>query len=55
MPARLERLILIMALAMFWCVSVGRDAAAYRPTPLEKKSRLKAIRNIGASANSAVV
>ena len=34
---RLERLILIMALAMYWCVQVGRDDAVHRPTPLEKK------------------
>jgi hypothetical protein len=34
---RLERLILIMTLAMYWCVHVGRDDALQRPTPLEKK------------------
>jgi hypothetical protein len=34
---RLERLILIMSLAMHWCVRVGRDDALNSPTPLEKK------------------
>jgi hypothetical protein len=33
---RLERLVLIMALAMYWCVRVGRDEALNHPTPLEK-------------------
>lgn len=36
---RLERLILVMALAMHWCVRVGRDDALRRPTPLEKKTQ----------------
>ena len=36
---RLERLILIMSLAMYWRVRVGRDDALRRPTPLEKNSR----------------
>ena len=48
---RLERLVLIMALAMDWCVRVGRDEATNRPTPLEKKSRGKATPTIGASGN----
>jgi hypothetical protein len=34
---RLERLILIMALAIHWCVRIGQDDALQRPTPLEKK------------------
>ena len=38
-PERLERLILIMALAMPWCVRVGRDEAWHHPTVLEKNSR----------------
>jgi hypothetical protein len=33
---RLERLVLIMALAMDWCVGVGRDDALSNPTALEK-------------------
>ena len=49
---RLERLVPIMALAMHWCVRVGRDDAFNSPTPLEKKRRLKATRAIGASKNS---
>jgi hypothetical protein len=36
---RLERLVLIMALAMYWCVHAGRDDALNHPTPLEKKVR----------------
>ena len=35
---RLERLILIMALAMHWCVQIGQDDALQRPTTLEKKT-----------------
>ncbi len=49
---RLERLILIMALAMYWCVRVGRDDALNRPTPLEKKRKRKATQTIGASESS---
>ena len=37
-PDRLDRLILIMTLAMYWCVRVGWHDALYNPTPLEKKS-----------------
>jgi hypothetical protein len=49
---RLERLILIMSLAMYWCVRVGRDDAKHRPTPLEKKLRRKLTPTIGASESS---
>jgi hypothetical protein len=49
---RLERLILIMSLAMYWCVRVGRDDALNSPTPLEKKPKRKSTRTIGASENS---
>jgi hypothetical protein len=52
---RLERLILIMALAMYWCVGVGRDDAVNRPTPLEKKVRRRPIRTIGVSESSIAV
>jgi hypothetical protein len=38
-PDRLDRLILIMTLAMYWCVRVGRHDALYHPTPLEKKAQ----------------
>lgn len=51
---RLERLILIMALAMHWCVRVGRDDALDRPTPLEKKLTRRPTPTIGASENSTV-
>ena len=49
---RLERLILIMALAMYWCVGVGRDDAMNHPTPLEKKLKRRPIRSTGASESS---
>jgi hypothetical protein len=49
---RLERLILIMVLAMHWCVRVGRDDAVQRPTPLEKKTKRRPTPTIGASENS---
>jgi hypothetical protein len=38
-PDRLDRLILIMTLAMYWCVRVGHHDALYNPTPLEKKAQ----------------
>lgn len=38
---RLDRLVLIMALAMHWCVCVGRTEVKNRPTPLEKKHESK--------------
>jgi hypothetical protein len=49
---RLERLILIMSLAMYWCVRVGQDDALNRPTPLEKKRKRRLIQSIGASRSS---
>ncbi len=52
---RLERLILIMSLAMYWCVRVGRDDALHRPTALEKKRTPRPTPTIGASENSTVV
>ena len=48
-PDRLARLILIMTLAMYWCVRVGRHDAFYNPTPLEKKPEHRPILTIGAS------
>lgn len=51
---RLERLILIMALAMYWCVRVGRDEALHRPTALEKKTKRKPTRTTGVSESSTV-
>ena len=47
-PDRLDRLILIMTLAMYWCVRVGRHDALYNPTPVEKKPRPRPILIIGA-------
>lgn len=52
---RLERLVLIMALAMHWCVQVGRSEAAMNPTPLEKKRGNKPTPSIGVSENSSAV
>ncbi len=52
---RLERLILIMSLAMYWCVRVGRDDALHCPTPLEKKRTPRPTPTIGAFENSTVV
>src|SRR5512143_1542082 len=46
-PERLDRLILIMTLAMYWCVRVGRHDALYNPTPVEKKPRPRRILTIG--------
>ncbi len=51
-PDRLERLLLIMALAMHWCVRMGQEDALLRPTPLEKKPRRRPIPCTGASKNS---
>ena len=34
---RLDRLILLMTLAMHWCVKIGREEAMSHPTPTEKK------------------
>ena len=36
---RLDRLLLIMALAMYWCVRIGQEEARDHPTPLEKNAR----------------
>ena len=36
-PDRLDRLILVMALALYWAVSTGHWDAAHHPTPGEKK------------------
>lgn len=50
--SRLERLLLIISLAMYWCVRVGQEDAFNRPTPLEKKRERKPTRNTGASESS---
>lgn len=49
---RLERLVLVMALAMHWCVRVGQDDARHRPTPLEKKHTGKVTLATGVSGSS---
>jgi hypothetical protein len=46
-PKRLDCLLLIMALAMYWCVWVGRENALNHPSPTEKKPKHKPIQNIG--------
>ncbi len=38
-PQRLSRLLLIMALAMHWCVAVGQHDALTNPTSTEKKAQ----------------
>ena len=51
-PDRLDRLLLIMALAMHWCVRAGQEEARHHPTPLEKKLRNRPILTIGPLRNS---
>lgn len=51
-PARLDRLLLIMALARHWCVRAGQEDARHHPTPLEKKLKNQPIRTIGPLENS---
>jgi hypothetical protein len=51
---RLDRLLLIMALAMYWCVRVGQEEARDHPTPLEKKRKNRLILTIGPLENSPV-
>ena len=36
-PDRLDRLLLIRALALHWCARAGQEDARHHPTPLEKK------------------
>ena len=40
-PDRLDHLLLMMALALYWCVRAGQEDADDHPTPLEKNSRTK--------------
>ena len=51
-PDRLDRLLLIMALAMHWCVRAGQEEARHHPTPLEKKPRNRPTPTIGPLKNS---
>ena len=39
LPGRLDRLILVMALALFWAVSTGMWDAVENRTPAEKRPR----------------
>jgi hypothetical protein len=48
-PDRLARLMLIMAMAMYWCVKAGQADAIDNPTPTEKKPVNKQTPVIGAS------
>jgi hypothetical protein len=49
-PERLSRLLLIMALAMYWCVWTGYEDSRHHPTPIEKKPDNKPTPNTGAFA-----
>lgn len=49
-PERLDRLILVMALAMYWCVRCGREDAFQAPTPTEKKPTSRPTPTTGAFA-----
>lgn len=48
-PDRLARLMLIMGLAMYWCVKAGQADAISNPTPTEKKPVNKSIPITGPS------
>jgi hypothetical protein len=52
---RLDRLLVIMALAMYWCARVGQEEARDHPTPLEKKLKSKRTPTIGALESSPAV
>ena len=54
-PDRLDRLLVIMALAMYWCVRVGQEDIRDHPTPLEKKRKTKPIQTTGPLKNSPAV
>jgi hypothetical protein len=51
-PERVERLVLMLTLAMYWCVETGYRDARDAPTPLEKKAPSRAIPSTGVYANS---
>lgn len=50
-PERLDRLLLIMALALYWCVWTGLEDARTHPTTLEKKPTHSPTSIIGLGAN----
>ena len=49
-PKRLDCMILIMTLAMYWCVRAGQEDARLNPTATEKKPASRPIPTIGAYA-----
>lgn len=49
-PERVERLVLIRARAMSWCVSAGRQEAVPHPPPVEKRHANRATPTLGRSA-----
>lgn len=49
---RRDRLLLIMALAMYWCACAGQEDARDDPTPLEKKLKNRPTPTIGPLENS---
>lgn len=49
-PDRLDRMMLFMALAMYWCTDVGRRDYIENPTPTEKKPKIKPTQAIGLCA-----
>jgi hypothetical protein len=51
-PDRLDRLLVIMALALHWCVRVGQEDARDHPTPLEKKFKPRPTPTTGPLKNS---
>jgi hypothetical protein len=51
-PERVARLVLILTLAMYWCVETGYRDAHESPTPLEKKPWRKPTPSTGASVSS---
>lgn len=50
-PDRLDRLLVIMALALYWCVRTGQDDSIHHPTPLEKKPKNSPIPTLGPLEN----
>lgn len=54
-PDRLNRLLLLMALALHGCVRVGQEDARDHPTPLEKKRKTKPIPTTGPLKSSPAV
>lgn len=54
-PKRLDCLILIMALAMYWCVQAGQEDARCNPTATEKKPVSRPTPTIGVSAKPIAV